>query len=64
MIENMDIKTLAIILSVLTQMFVAVNVVMSNKHNINELRRQHDDLKQWLSKLQNKVEDIRAKVGV
>jgi hypothetical protein len=59
-----DVKTMAIVLSVLTQMLVAVNIVLSNKHNINELRRQHDDLKQWLSKLQDKVDDIRAKVGI
>jgi len=59
-----DIKTIAIIVSVLTQMFVAVNVVHSNKMNIDELKRQHADLKEWIKQLQEKVNDIRVKVGI
>jgi peptidoglycan hydrolase CwlO-like protein len=59
-----DIKTIAIITSVVTQMFVAVNVVNSNRMSINELKRQHQDLKEWIKQLQDKVNDIRVKVGI
>jgi hypothetical protein len=45
-------------------MFVAVNVVNSNRMSINELKRQHQDLKEWIKQLQDKVNDIRVKVGI
>lgn len=47
-----------------TQVIIVATMVVNNRSNIAHLKQQNEELKGWLKSLQDRVNDIRVKVGV
>ncbi|WP_041421662.1 hypothetical protein [Shewanella sediminis] len=47
-----------------TQAIIVATMIGNNRSNIAHLKQQNDELKSWLKKLQDRVNDIRVKVGI
>lgn len=47
-----------------TQAVMVGTMISTNRNNIKNQKQQIEELKNWLKSLQEKVNDIRVKVGV
>jgi|TARA_R110001583_G_scaffold138880_1_gene290624 peptidoglycan hydrolase CwlO-like protein len=47
-----------------TQVVIVTTMIINNRQNITHLKQQQLDLKEWIKSLQEKVNDLRVKVGI
>ena len=47
-----------------TQVVIVSTMIINNRQNIAHLKQQQSDLKDWIKSLQEKVNDLRVKVGI
>jgi hypothetical protein len=47
-----------------TQVVIVSTMIINNRQNITHLKQQQLDLKEWIKTLQEKVNDLRVKVGI
>jgi peptidoglycan hydrolase CwlO-like protein len=58
---EIDIKDAAFLA---TQVVIVSTLIINNRQNISHLKQQQSDIKDWIKSLQEKVNDLRVKVGI
>lgn len=60
MIDDIDVKTVGFLI---TQIILITTVIVSNRESVRQLQATTSEIKAWLAKLQEKVTELRIKVG-